>query len=147
MSTLECSNNQSYDAFSGVNDIVNNPGFVDRVDAGALPKGKYYIIDRQSGGRIGWLRDAVKDLASRTERNQWFSLYRDDDVIDDHTSVNNIQRGHFRLHPEGAMGISEGCVTLISAIGFDELKKYLKSMQGSIIPGTGIKYYGVLEVK
>lgn len=147
MSTLECSNNRSYDAFSGLEHVVNDPKFVDQVEVGPLPTGNYYIISRQSGGRLGWLRDPVMDTWNRSKRSQWFALYRDDNEIDDYTSIQGIARGNFRLHPVGAEGLSEGCVTLTSATGFDELSKYLKSMPGSFIPGTDIRYYGILEVK
>lgn len=147
MSTLECSNNQHYDAFSGNSNAINDPRYVDQVERGALPPGRYYILDRQSGGRLGWLRDAIKDFSSKSDRSQWLALYRDDDEIDDYTSVSNIRRGHFRLHPVGIYGISEGCVTMASNIGFDELSAHIRSMPGDIIPGTSIRYYGILEVK
>ncbi|MGV8917176.1 MAG: tlde1 domain-containing protein [Pseudomonas sp.] len=81
------------------------------------------------------------------EKNHWFALYRDDDVIDDHTSINNIKRGHFRLHPIGSACISQGCITLISKIGFDELKAVLRQSSAQVITGTGILYYGVIEVR
>lgn len=147
MSAVECSNNQRYEAFSGDASVANNPTYVNQPEIGALPQGKYYIIDRQSGGMLGWLRDPVKDFVSKSERSQWLALYRDDEQIDDYTSVSNIKRGHFRLHPVGAQGVSQGCITLTSAIGFEELRHYLRSMQGDIIPGTDIRYYGVMVVK
>ena len=33
-------------------------------------------------------------------------------MIDDLTWVGEVQRGHFRLHPAGYKGVSEGCITL-----------------------------------
>ncbi|MFP3617622.1 DUF2778 domain-containing protein, partial [Paraburkholderia sp. SIMBA_050] len=66
---------------------------------GPLPAGVYYIVDRQSGGRMGWLNDFRSDLLAGTHRADWFALYRNDGVIDDWTSLNGIRRGHFRLHP------------------------------------------------
>ncbi|MDE1167005.1 MAG: DUF2778 domain-containing protein [Pseudomonas sp.] len=147
ISSLKCNSNLSYEAFSGLTGFTNLPIHVGVRNAGPLPMGQYYIVDRQSGGRLGWLRDNLKDLVNDTEREQWFALYRDDGVIDDFTSINQIRRGNFRLHPAGATGVSEGCVTLVSTAGFEELRKFLKSRPKQLIPGTGIKHYGVLEVK
>ncbi|WP_179747145.1 DUF2778 domain-containing protein [Paraburkholderia bryophila] len=83
-------------------------------NAGPIPKGRYYIIGRQSGGRLGWLWDWAKDKASHVQHDQWFALYRNDGVIDDYTFVHGVRRGNFRLHPDGRFGISEGCIAIQS---------------------------------
>ena len=42
--------------------------------------------------------------------------------------------------------MSLGCVTLTSHLAFDELKQTLRNRTGEILKGTGIKYYGILDV-
>ncbi|EFW77385.1 DUF2778 domain-containing protein [Pseudomonas savastanoi pv. phaseolicola] len=145
-SQLKCSNNESYDAFSGSTNFANDPTAVSNSDNGPLPPGRYYILDRESGGRLGWLRDPVKDFIARTDRREWFSLYRDDGHIDDETTIDSITRVNFRLHPVGVAGLSEGCVTMPSKIAFEKLSIYLRNMDGGRIPGSGQKYYGILDV-
>ncbi|UZS62426.1 DUF2778 domain-containing protein [Pseudomonas syringae] len=145
-SLVKCSNNESYEAFSGKSAYANNPAEVGNAENGPLPPGRYYILDRESGGTLGWLRDPIRDLVARTDRGAWFSLYRDDGHVDDETFVNNVSRQNFRLHPVGPLGLSEGCVTLTSKIAFDLLSIYLRNMDGDRIPGAGQKYYGVLDV-
>ncbi|PBQ11190.1 DUF2778 domain-containing protein [Pseudomonas syringae pv. syringae] len=146
MSQLKCSNHESYEAFSGLTGFANDPAAVGDLKQGPLPPGRYYILDRESGGRMGWLREPVSDLFARTDRSHWFSLYRDDGSIDDETVVSNVTRGNFRLHPIGPLGLSEGCVTMTSQLGFDQLSIYLRNMDGDRIPGSEKKYYGVLDV-
>ncbi|EPN08942.1 hypothetical protein A259_20225, partial [Pseudomonas syringae pv. actinidiae ICMP 19070] len=90
--------------------------------------------------------EPIQDFLAGTDRGEWFGLYRDDGEVDDQTTIDNIRRGAFRLHPVGPRGISQGCITLNSQIGFDELKKFLRSQRGEILPGTNLKYYGVIDV-
>ena len=111
-----------------------------------MPLGRYYILDRESGGMLGWIRQPVKDVFAGTDRSEWFSLYRDDGEVDDQTAINNIQRSAFRIHPVGPQGISQGCVTMTSKLAFDELRRSLRNLPGEILPSTGIKYFGVLDV-
>ncbi|QIQ74895.1 DUF2778 domain-containing protein [Pseudomonas coronafaciens] len=145
-SLLKCSNNESYEAFSGLSGFANDPAAVGDLKQGPLPPGRYYILDRESGGRFGWAREPLSDFFARTDRSHWFSLYRDDGSIDDATTVNNVIRGNFRLHPIGPLGLSEGCVTMISEIAFNQLSIYLHNMDGDRIPGTEKKYFGILDV-
>lgn len=144
-STLIC-DGRSFVAFSGNANDVNSPAAVANTDSGPLPKGRYYIVDRQSGGRFGWLWDLGARLASGTARDQWFALYRSDGVIDDETYVDGVKRGKFRLHPVGGSRISKGCITLVSPVAFARLSAYLKGREPSYIPGTNIRSYGVVEV-
>ena len=67
---------KTYSVFSGAGDDRNNPESTGKADAGPLPKGRYYVVDRPTGGRLGWLRDAV------SEKGIWFALYRDDEAVD-----------------------------------------------------------------
>lgn len=147
MSVLQCPGFGGVAAFSGDGKSINDPNATARQDEGPLPAGKYYIIDRQSGGRFGWLEDAVKDTFVHSNRREWFALYRNDGKIDDWTFVNGIRRGNFRLHPVGRLGESKGCVTLANPTQFDKLRAFLKSQPTAKIPGTDITYYGTLEVR
>uniref|UniRef100_UPI0006ACB397 DUF2778 domain-containing protein n=1 Tax=Pseudomonas syringae TaxID=317 RepID=UPI0006ACB397 len=118
ISLLKCSNNESYEAFSGLTGFANDPAAVNNLEQGPLPPGRYYILDRESGGRLGRIREPLSDLFARTDRSHWFSLYRDDGSIDDRTVVNNITRGNFRLHPIGPLvyrlkiNFSHACVLI-----------------------------------
>lgn len=109
MSMLEVSSagyDKLFSAYSGHGPHVNR-----RVDAclknvGPIPPGRYYILNRESGGKLGWLRDLYRD------RTDWFSLYAIDQKIDDETWCESVKRGEFRIHPKGTFGISEGCVVV-----------------------------------
>lgn len=147
VSTFFCPGVGSMPAFSGKNAYVDNPAATAVADAGPLPKGTYYIIGRQSGGRLGWLRDWLKDRASNVQHEQWFALYRNDGVVDDYTFIDGVKRGNFRLHPNGRFGISEGCITILSQTQFDKLRRFLLAQDTKVIPGTNIKYYGTVEVR
>jgi hypothetical protein len=147
VSMLVCPGFASMPAFSGRTAYVDNPAATAVANAGPIPRGRYYIINRQSGGRLGWIRDWFKDHASRVHHDQWFALYRNDRVVSDYTFVNGVRRGNFRLHPNGRFGISEGCITLLSQTQFDQLRGYLLSQETKIIPGTDIKYYGTVDVR
>ena len=65
----------TFPAFSGDAGHENKPADTALVKAGPIPKGRYYIIARQSGGRLGWLWDPIKDEFSDSHRNEWFSLH------------------------------------------------------------------------
>lgn len=146
LSRLVC-DGVSYDAFSGnASSYVNDVRYQNVPKLGPLPLGKYYILDRESGGYMGRIRQPVSDLIAETDRSEWLSLYRDDGIIDDQTSINNIQRSAFRIHPIGPKGISEGCITLFSPLAFESLRHYIRNRQGETLPGRKIKYYGIVEV-
>lgn len=145
LSHLDCNEIGTFTAFSGSGAFTNVPSAVGNKDNGPLPTGTYYIVDRESGGRLGFIRDIFKDFFSGTKRYDWFALYRDDGVIDDKTSVDGIIRGSFRLHPVGYWGISEGCITFPNVSEFYRLRKFLKSQPPAYI--NGIRYYGTLTVQ
>ncbi|MGN6233591.1 MAG: DUF2778 domain-containing protein [Trinickia sp.] len=144
-STLIC-DGRSFVAFSGNAERVNSPEAITNVDSGPLPTGRYYIVDRESGGRLGWLWNLGTRFASGTGRDQWFALYRIDGRIDDETYIDGVRRGNFRLHPIGRGRISKGCITLVSSPAFARLSAYLRSRELAYIPGTHIRCYGVVEV-
>lgn len=134
------SENLKYEAYSGLGAHKNKPESMCLPNNGPIPKGKYYIVDRESGGSLGWLRDFM------TGKDEWFALYAIDKKINDFTFCEEVKRGHFRLHPEGSLGISKGCVTLKSKIDFNELRKKLLSTKSDAIPKTAIKTYGTVDV-
>lgn len=129
-----------YEAYSGLGNHKNKLESICLPNNGPIPKGIYYIVDRQSGGSLGWLRDFL------TGKDEWFALYAVDSKIDDYIFCEGVKRGLFRLHPEGSLGISKGCITLKSKIKFNELRSRLLSVKDKFIPKTAIKTYGVVEV-
>jgi hypothetical protein len=99
-------------AFSGRKDGRDNPADVDKEDIGPLPKGTYYIVDRQSGGRLGFLYDPMGEFGlGTTDHKKWFMLWNPN--TGDSTMINGVKRGNFRLHPMGPRGLSEGCITVV----------------------------------
>jgi hypothetical protein len=148
MSQLECAAVGTFPAFSGRNDGRNNPDATGKSDIGPLPLGTYYIIGRESGGHLGWLYDLVETHIYGTDRSRWFALYRDDGVVDDETVVDGIKRGAFRLHPIGPLGLSEGCITMSDIHQFERLRAALMKQGPTVmVPGSGVRAYGTIEVK
>ncbi|GBQ96517.1 hypothetical protein AA23498_2659 [Acetobacter nitrogenifigens DSM 23921 = NBRC 105050] len=145
ISQLTCEGFGAVPAFSGSGRYINDPSAIGEKDNGPIPTGTYYILARQSGGRLGFLEDALKDALAGTKRQDWFALYRDDGSLDDTTTIKGLVRGAFRLHPVGYWGISEGCVTLPSVTSFYRLREFLLSQRPET--ANGIIYYGVLTVK
>ena len=147
MSILEC-NGRKYAAFSGVGTDINNFSNVSHANTGPLPTGFYYIVDRESGGRLGRLRDSIHNQSSGSDHHDWFALYRDDGKIDDWTFIKSVKRGNFRLHPAGVRRVSYGCITLPNKIEYYRLRDNLRNTSIYLtIPGTGTRYYGTLLVK
>ncbi|QBR00317.1 DUF2778 domain-containing protein [Paraburkholderia pallida] len=147
MSTLTCVGIGGFAAFSGSGVDTNNPASIAIRNSGPLPLGLYYIVARPSGGRMGWLYDFVKDQASGVHHEDWFALYRDDGQIDDYTVINGVRRGNFRIHPNGRLGRSEGCITIAAQRDFARLRQWLLSQKTGVIPRTGISYYGTVIVR
>lgn len=128
----------SYPVFSGEGEHRNNPDSTDQANAGPLPKGRYFVVDRPSGGTLGPLRDAL------TGRDEWFALYRDDGRVNDTTTVNGVRRGQFRMHP-GTRSV--GCVTFINESHFTEARNTLLAQSTETLPGGSTTYYGILTVE
>lgn len=145
-SALACPGLGNFAAFSGRDAGRNNPDAVGKEGTGPLPPGTYYIVDRTSGGHLGWLYDVVRSRIYGTDRSRWFALYRNDDVIDDETFVNGVKRGGFRLHPIGPLRLSEGCITLTDVAQFDRLRDALLQRTQFAIPGSKLTAYGTVEV-
>jgi len=121
-------------SFSGDGrDYLNSASGAAIANAGAIPPGEYYIVDRISGGR-NFVREWFK--------SDQFALLANDGTIDDRTTVAGVPRGEFRMHKVG-FGVNFGC---ISVDGFNSIASQLRG-NFSTIPGTDIRYYGKVVVK
>nr|WP_236669311.1 DUF2778 domain-containing protein [Burkholderia gladioli] len=113
---------------------------------GPIPKGTYYILDRQSGGHAGWLYDARgKYECGITDHTEWFALWNASTA--DSTYVGNAKRGHFRLHPMGPRRLSEGYIFVTNPTTFDRPVDFLRPSSADLPPGLSFKAYGTVEVK
>lgn len=136
----DANGNLQFPAFSGYGPHINKRVSACVKDGGPIPPGSYYILDRQSGGALGWLRDLF------TDRSIWFALYAADGEIDDKTLCEQITRGQFRLHPRGPRGISQGCITVDKLEDFHKISLMLRSKPAKLIEGNELSAYGVIEV-
>lgn len=137
-------------AYSGNDHYRNQSGCVGVQNNGPIPGGRYHIVKRPTGGWKGVIRTDLHDFYSwPTSRPvikyEWFALYRDDGKIDDHTWINGVERGNFRLHPPGPLGISLGCITLQHRTDFLAIRQALLSTQGVKLV-NGLMSYGTIEV-
>jgi hypothetical protein len=72
-SVLTCQGTAPVEAFSGQKDGRDNPDDTAMEDVGPLPKGTYYLVDRQSGGVLGFLYDWWGAHGyGTTDRTKWF---------------------------------------------------------------------------
>ncbi|BCF99338.1 hypothetical protein PPGU19_039070 [Paraburkholderia sp. PGU19] len=133
-------------AFSGAGRGRDNADATAMPDVGPLPRGTYYIVDRQSGGMMGWLYDwAGEHGIGTTDRSKWFMLWNPSGG--DTTNINGIKRGSFRLHPRGPLGLSHGCVTVLYPADFESLARYIRARPPELpVPGAAFRAYGTLEV-
>ncbi len=146
-SFLNCPGVGMLPAFSGRDKGRDNPEATGIETIGPIPKGTYYIVDRQSGGHLGWLRDAWGEIGvGTTDHTQWFMLWNKD--TGDSTYVGNVKRGQFRLHPIGPLGLSEGCITVTNPTTFERFAAFLRKNGADLpVPGSSLKAYGTVEVK
>jgi hypothetical protein len=135
MSELKCGGHR-FPAFSGLGSYVNKRATACIAGYGAIPPGAYYIIDRESGGILGSIRDMIKN------RRDWFSLLAIDRKIDDEMICDKVTRGQFRLHPKGSLGISQGCIVIDDIHRFQDLRALLKATTQEKIKGTSVMTYG-----
>ncbi|EDZ98510.1 conserved hypothetical protein [Burkholderia sp. H160] len=141
----------TFNAYSGDNQYRNRGGCTAVPDNGPIPAGKYWIVDRPTGGirsqATAWVKDELNAMRGHpSNHREWFALYRDDGAIDDVTWVNGVKRGQFRLHPAGGQGLSLGCITLPSRGDFLVIRNAL--LNTSTIPTgrPGLSAYGTIEV-
>ncbi|MFH7825403.1 DUF2778 domain-containing protein [Kluyvera chengduensis] len=125
MSTLVCPGVGLFSAYSGTGRSRNQPSAVNVPEVGPLPPGQYFIVTRGTGGMLTGIRDTFASIVAGSDRSIWFALYRNDSQIDDLTFIDKVERGHFRLHPAGYRGISEGCITLPFLSDFNILREAL----------------------
>ncbi|CAG4893377.1 DUF2778 domain-containing protein [Paraburkholderia gardini] len=146
-SALHCSGFGTVTAYSGQKWGRDNPKAIAAQDVGPLPPGTYYIVDRQSGGMLGWARDLWSEYGyGTTDRTTWFALWNP--TTGDTTMVNGIRRGNFRLHPEGPRRLSEGCITVVSHLEFDQLNRFIRSRKPTLqVPGSDMRAYGTVDVR
>lgn len=145
MSYLDCRSLGMVSAFSGQGDGRNNPFSIAKEKEGPIPMGTYYIIDRESGGRLAWWRDQGASAFTGVDRTKWFALWNG--VSGDIANVNGIVRRNFRLHPAGYWGVSEGCITISNGYDFDQIEGYLRSSPPElVVPVGALKAYGTVEV-
>lgn len=141
----------TFNAYSGNDHYRNRGGCTAVRDNGPIPAGKYWIVNRPTGGVGSKAWASIKDtfnsaIGSAVHHGEWFALYRDDGAIDDETWVNGVKRGQSRLHPAGGQGISLGCITLPSRPDFLRLRTAL--LHTTTIPAgnSGLPAYGTIEV-
>lgn len=137
-------------AYSGNGTYRNRAGCVAVPNNGPIPNGRYHIVKRPSGGLKGIIRTDAHDFYSWPTstpviKYEWFALYRDDGKIDDTTWINGVERGNFRLHPPGPLGVSRGCITLQHRTDFLSIRQALLSTR-QIKLSNVLMSYGVIEV-
>lgn len=127
-------------AFSGKGDCRNKSACAIKSNIGPLPIGKYWIVERGTGGLGSWFRTQSLDWYNRYYngaefgRDEWFALYRDDWSIDDYTWINGVKRGLFRLHPGR---ISEGCLTIAHNADYGYIRNALMETTPIEVPCAG----------
>jgi|SRR5690554_3861628 len=131
----------SFPAFSGLGNHINRRVSACVPSLGPIPPGEYFILDRESGGRLGWLYDLWSG------KRNWFALYNNDGYIDDEAWCESVKRGQFRLHPRGLEGVSKGCIVLNQSNDFQLLSSILRSGEQYRIPDTDITAWGKVLVK
>jgi len=124
-------------AFSG-NGVYRNKGACGAVKGdGPLPAGKYWIVERGSGGYLSKKKAQVQDAWNKFRhgaefgRDEWFALYRDELGIDDGTWIDGVYRGLFRLHPGT---ISEGCITIAHNSDYGITRDALMNTEPMLVP-------------
>ncbi|WP_368541563.1 DUF2778 domain-containing protein [Enterobacter soli] len=145
LSNLCCPGIGFFPAYSGTGSSRNNPDDISKPSIGPLPPGLYYIVTRGRGGLLTGLSDALASFVSGSERSLWFALYRHDAQIDDVTFIDKVERGHFRLHPAGYKGVSEGCITLPRLSDFLMLRDALLETPTQLIMGS-LTAFGTVQV-
>lgn len=113
---------------------------------GPIPPGKYWIVSRAEGGYRSKAITWFKNVTTGVRHQDWFALYRDDGAIDDYTWFRGVERGNFRLHPNGRFGKSDGCITLLNSSDFYMLRAALLRSPEVKVPGTSLMSFGCIEV-
>lgn len=136
----------NFPAFSGKKFGRNNVTMASREKIGPIPPGRYFIVGRESGGRLGAIRHFYLNNIYGTDRDSWFALYKEDLQIDDTVFIEGLKRGEFRLHPIGPAGLSEGCITLCQPSDFEYLRNALLNTTMIQVPCSSFRAYGTITV-
>ena len=136
----------NFPAFSGQKYGRNNVTMAGRKEIGSIPPSRYFIVGRESGGRLGSLRNFYLKNIYGADRSTWFALYKEDWQIDDYVFIEGVKRGNFRFHPIDPLGLSEGCITLTHQSDFDYLSKALKRTTMMQVPCSSFKAYVTITV-
>ncbi|MBZ0059623.1 DUF2778 domain-containing protein [Leclercia barmai] len=145
LSNLSCPGIGFFPAYSGTGTSRNNANDIAIPSIGPLPPGLYYIVTRGTGGILTGLSDAFASFVSGSDRSVWFALYRHDAQIDDITFIGHVERGHFRLHPAGYKGVSEGCITMPRLSDFMLLRDVLLKTP-TIQVTSSLTAFGTIQV-
>lgn len=146
LSTLSVPGIGFFPAYSGnAGSHRNNPDSVAIKEAGPLPPGKYYIVDRPTGSWRNIAKNQVLSWRSDSDRRIWFALYREDDQLDDFTFIDEVERGNFRLHPAGSSGNSNGCITFPNHFHYEILRNSLLQTATTRI-SAHLTAYGTVQV-
>lgn len=146
LSTLSVPGVGFFPAYSGnEGNHRNNPDSVAVKDAGPLPPGRYYIVDRPTGGFTGPANDFLNSKLSGSDRSLWFALYRDDGSLDDNTFIDQVERGAFRLHPAGRSGTSNGCITFPNHSHYAILRDALLRT-ATVKASASLTAYGTVQI-
>ncbi|WP_109740658.1 DUF2778 domain-containing protein [Citrobacter sp. Y3] len=83
---LRCAGSGVYDVFSGLGHLKNNPdAYMEK--NGPIPPGKYWIVDRPTGGIGSILKQKEKEWRTGNNYDEWFALFKNDSLINDKTIV------------------------------------------------------------
>jgi hypothetical protein len=132
---------REFPAFSGLGDYANKRQFACLKGWGPIPPGSYFVVDRQSGGLLGPVRDIFNN------KGDWMALYADDGTVNDEMLCNSVKRGNFRLHPKGPLGRSEGCITVDTYHDFQVIRSFIRTRPQFSIPNSQLKAYAKLDVQ
>lgn len=133
--------------FSGNGRYTNDPNSTAEPNSGPIPPGKYYVIERQSGGRLGKIKELFYEWWTGNDRTKWLALIAIDDKIDNSTTVNGVIRSNFRMHPGST---SLGCITFMDFSVFEMVRQFILDTESAKVQnamGGEYIYYGILEVK
>lgn len=139
-----------FPAYSGMGRDRNHSASMCLRNLGPIPRGSYYIIDRESGGNKDKFGEILGEKIGRLlglYRADWFALYAIDSQIDDEVFCDQLKRGKFRLHPASIQKISEGCVTIDRRRDWHRVKSILRASPPVAVPGRTFKAYGKLTVR
>lgn len=144
---LFCEGVGYFPVFTGLGSLKDTLQFSRRKN-GPIPLGKYWIIEKPTGGLKSQLKSFGNAIRTGNNYSEWFALYRQDLNVDDYTFVDAFERGNFRLHPlrPDGSGESDGCVTFYHRFDFDLVRKALLRTSRQPIRDTNIIAFGELNV-